>query len=88
MVSHAACPLPQGLVDWRKAVAALRAAGYDGWLNLHAEYDGRYAPAGDRTGPTPRAWEVEPTGNLDETAPALELLEPDIAYLAKIVAGS
>ena len=88
---HEACPLPQGLVDWRTAVAALRAAGYDGWLNLHAEYNGRYASpvaAGGRTGATPACWKVDPTGNLTETPPALDLLQPDIAYLAKIVAAS
>lgn len=89
--SHEACPLPQGLVDWRTAVAALRAAGYDGWLNMHAEYNGRYAPAAAAGGPTSaaaRPWKQDSAGNLAETAPALKLLEPDIAYLAKIVAGA
>ena len=93
--SHEACPLPKGLVDWRAAIAALRTAGYDGWLNLHAEYDGRYAPvvapvasgdAGSSTRSPP--WKLDPTGNLAETPPVLDLLESDIAYLAKIVAGS
>ena len=89
--SHEACPLPEGLVDWRAAVASLRAVGYDGWLDLHAEYDGRYAPvvaAGGRTSATPPSWQLDPSGNLAETAPVVELLEPDIAYLAKIVAGA
>ncbi len=89
--SHEACPLPKGLVDWRKAVASLRAVGYDGWLNMHAEYDGRYAPsvtAGGRTSTTPQPWKLDPSGNLAETPPVVELLEPDIAYLAKIVAGA
>ena len=89
--NHEACPLPQGLVDWRKAVASLRAVGYDGWLNLHAEYNVRYAPVvagGGREGTAPQSWEVDPMGNLVETPPALDLLEPDVAYLAKIVAAS
>ena len=89
--SHEACPLPQGLVDWRTAVAALRAAGYDGWLNMHAEYDGRYAPAAVAGGPTSaaaRPWKQDSAGNLAETAPVLKLLEPDIAYLSKVVAGA
>ena len=88
--SHEACPLPKGLVDWRRAVASLRAAGYDGWLNMHAEYNGRYAPAaasGGRTSAAPQPGQLDPAGNLTETAPVQELLEPDIAYLAKIVAG-
>ena len=98
--SHEACPLPAGLVDWRAAIASLRTAGYGGWLNLHAEYNGRYAPVvphvvdgpvvdGDgRTRTMPQPWKLDPTGNLAETTPVLDLLEPDIAYLAKIVAGS
>ena len=72
--------MPQGLVDWRTAVAALRAARYDGWLNLPAEYNGRYASpvaAGGRTGATPACWKVDPTGNLTETPPALDLLQPE-----------
>ena len=89
--SHEACPLPKGLVDWRKAVASLRAVGYDGWLNMHAEYDGRYAPsvaARGRTSAAPQPWKLDASGNLDDTPPVVELLEPDIAYLAKIVAGA
>ena len=87
--------MPKGLVDWRAAIAALRTAGYDGWLNLHAEYDGRYAPvvapvASGDAGSSTRSpsWKLDPTGNLAETPPILDLLESDIAYLAKIVAGS
>ena len=93
--NHEACPLPDGLVDGRSAIASLRAAGYDGWLNLHAEYDGRCAPvvapddeADGHTATTPQPWRVDPTGNLAETTPVLDLLESDIAYLAKFVAGS
>ena len=93
--NHEVCPLPDGLVDWRAAIASLRAAGYDGWLNLHAEYDGCYAPTaapvieeGGHTSTTPQPWKVDPTGNLAETPPVLDQLEHDIAYLAKIVAGS
>jgi len=43
---------------------------------------------GGRTGATPASWKVDPTGNLTETPPALDLLQPDIAYLATIVAAS
>ena len=69
----------------------MRAVGYDGWLNMHAEYDGRYAPvgaAGGRTSAAPQPWQMDPSGNLAETDPVVELLEADIAYLAKIVAGA
>ena len=93
--SHKVCPLPEGLVDWRSAIASLRAVGYNGWLNLHAEYDGRYAlvvaPVDEADGHTstmPRPWRVDPMGNLAETPPVLDLLELDIAYLVKIVTGS
>lgn len=58
---------------------------------MHAEYDGRYAPAAVAGGPTSaasRPWKQDSAGNLAETAPALKLLEPDIAYLAKVVAGA
>ncbi|MDE2641109.1 MAG: hypothetical protein OXI03_11095 [Chloroflexota bacterium] len=58
---------------------------------MHAEYNGRYAPAaaaGGRAGPAPRPWKQDSAGNLAETAPALKLLEPDIAYPSKVVAGA
>jgi hypothetical protein len=84
---HKACPLPEGLVDWRAAVASLRASGYCGWLNLHAEFNGRYA-SGDRAGVATQPWQVDSAGNLADTPPVLDLLERDIAYLTKIVSGS
>ena len=49
---------------------------------------GPLVAVGGRTGATPASWKVDPTGNLTETPPALDLLQPDIAYLAKIVAAS
>ena len=51
----------------------------------------RYASpiaAGGRTDATPASWKFDPTGTLTEAPPALDLLQPDIAYLAKIVADS
>jgi hypothetical protein len=39
-------------------------------------------------GPTPHSGKLEPTGNLDEMPPVLDRMQPDIAYLAKIVAAS
>ena len=86
--SHEACPLPQGLVDWRRAVASLRSSGYDGWLNLHAEYNAPVVQETGSAGTTAQAWKLDPTANLAETRPVLDPLEPDIAYLVKIVAGS
>ena len=59
--------------------------------SVRAEYNGRYAPAAAAGGPTSaaaRPWKQDSAGNLAETAPALKLLEPDIAYLSKVVAGA
>ncbi|MBI3832392.1 MAG: sugar phosphate isomerase/epimerase [Planctomycetes bacterium] len=39
--SRGVCPLHEGIVDWPKAVALLKASGYDGYLSVHGEYDNR-----------------------------------------------
>lgn len=36
------CPLPEGLTDWTEAVKLLKRSGYDGYLSVHGEYDGRH----------------------------------------------
>ena len=37
---HDWCQLSEGLVHWPNAIAALKAAGYDGAISVHGEYSG------------------------------------------------
>jgi sugar phosphate isomerase/epimerase len=36
-------PLSQGIVPWPNVFACLRAAGFDGWVSLHSEYQGPHS---------------------------------------------